>query len=257
MLTKTQKELLTRLDLKYPAIALKTRFEIPPVSPHYTGEKLAFCQYIKHAQTSGERFYICVDDDACYGKLAMGMIDIPPVTGSGQAGYDFGCYKAPIANQQLYQKLPRLLRNTVNYVEFCPAAQCDFDPDLLLFVADFPQSDIIMRATSYISGDLWESKSSPVLSCAWMYAYPLISNKVNHITTGFYHGLKRRKAYPAGLRMISIPYGKFPEFFAALEEMDWTLISFREDKESQKLLKEKMNHWQKMARSTNTTCDLR
>ena len=91
MLTKTQKELLTRLDLKYPAIALKTRFEIPPVSPHYTGEKLAFCQYIKHAQTSGERFYICVDDDACYGKLAMGMIDIPPVTGSGQAGYDFGC----------------------------------------------------------------------------------------------------------------------------------------------------------------------
>ena len=114
-----------------------------------------------------------------------------------------------------------------------------------------------MRATSYISGDLWESKSSPVLSCAWMYAYPLISNKVNHITTGFYHGLKRRKAYPAGLRMISIPYGKFPEFFAALEEMDWTLISFREDKESQKLLKEKMNHWQEMARSTNTTCDLR
>ena len=165
--------------------------------------------------------------------------------------------KPPLPISSYYQKLPRLLRNTVNYVEFCPAVQCDFDPDLLLFVADFPQSDIIMRATSYISGDLWESKSSPVLSCAWMYAYPLISNKVNHITTGFYHGLKRRKAYPAGLRMISIPYGKFPEFFTALEEMDWTLISFREDEESQKLLKEKMNHWQEMARSTNTTCDLR
>ena len=42
MLTKTQKELLTRLDLKYPAIALKTRFEIPPVSPHLYRRKACF-----------------------------------------------------------------------------------------------------------------------------------------------------------------------------------------------------------------------
>lgn len=132
--------------------------------------------------------------------------------------------KSPVGAQQLYQKLPVLEPNTIRYVEFCPAEGCDFDPDLLFFVSDFPQADIIMRATSYISGDLWESKSSPVISCAWMYAYPVISGKVNHITTGFYHGLKRRKAYPAGLRMISIPYQKLPEFFAALGEMDWTTI---------------------------------
>lgn len=257
MLTDSEKNLIARLELEYPAVAIKTRFEIPPGSPHYEGEKLAFCQYVNHVQTTGKRFYISAEDDACYGKLAMGMIDIPPVTGSGQAGYDFGCYKAPVANQQLYQKLPRLIANTVNYVEFCPVGLCDFDPDLLFFVADFPQSDIIMRATSYISGDLWESKSSPVLSCSWMYAYPLISGKVNHITTGFYHGLKRRKIYPAGLRMIAIPFQKQPEFFASLEQMDWTLIAFREDEQSKADLAKRMAHWQEMASATGSTVDLR
>ena len=256
MLSQTQKDLLARLELEYPAVAIKTRFEIPEGSPHYQGEKLAFCQYVNHAQTTKTRFYITVEDDACYGKLAMGMIDIPPVTGSGQAGYDFGCYKSPMPNLQLYQKLPRLVRDTVHYVEFCPAELCDFDPDLLFFVADFPQSDIIMRATSYISGDLWESKSSPVISCAWMYAYPLISGKPNHITTGFYHGLKRRGAYRPGLRMISIPFGKLPEFFTALEEMDWTLIAFREDEESRAELARRMEHWQEMAAASNSHCDL-
>ena len=256
MLRQKDKELIEKLNLEYPAVAIKFRFEKPDVL-HYEGPQLAFCQYLKYTQDTGKHFYIDVNDDACYGKLVLGMIDMPPVTASGQAGYDFGCYKAPIANQQLYQKLPILLPNTIHYVEYCPAADCDFDPDLLLFVAALPQADIIMRATSYISGDLWESKSSPVLSCGWMYAYPVISGKVNHITTGFYHGLKRRKAYPEGLRMISIPFPKMPEFFQALEEMDWTLIAFREDAQSKAELQAKMQHWQEMAAATGSHVDLR
>lgn len=256
MISNDAKDLLRKLDLEYPCIAIKMRFEVPACA-HYEGDKLAFCQYVRHAQETGGHFYIQESDDDCYGRLALGMIDIPPVTGSGQAGYDFGVYKAPIANQQLYQKLPRLVRGTVNYVEFCPAIDCDFDPDLLLFVADLPQADIIMRATSYISGDLWESKSSPVISCAWMYAWPLISGKVNHITTGYYHGLKRRGAYPPGLRMISVPFQKIDELFLALDQMDWELIAFREDEESRSELKRRMDHWQEMARVTGTEVSLR
>ena len=95
------------------------------------GEALAFCQYLKYTQDSGNHFYIDVHDDACYGKVALGMVDKPPVTAFGQAGYDFGCYKTPIGNQQLYQKLPVLEPHTIRYVEFCPAVNCDFDPELL------------------------------------------------------------------------------------------------------------------------------
>jgi uncharacterized protein (DUF169 family) len=256
MLSEKAKKLIEKLNMEYPAVAVKMLFERPDEVEHYAGKKLAFCQYVHEAQVSGKKFYISKDDDDCYGKLAMGMIDKPPVTASGQAGYDFGCYETPAACRQLYQKLPVLEPHTVNYVEFCPVPLCDFDPELLVFVAGFPASDIIMRATSWISGDLWESKSSPVLSCAWMYAYPVISGKVNHITTGFYHGLKRRKTYPEGLRIISIPFQKIDEFTAALDRMDWTLIAFRDDEQSKVELTAKMHHWQKMAAECGSTVDL-
>jgi uncharacterized protein (DUF169 family) len=256
MLEEKRKELIGKLMLEYPAIAIKYLFEKPDAIHRYSGEQLAYCQYVRYAQYSGTAFYITAADDACYGKMVLGMIDKPPVTASGQAGYDFGCYKTPIACQQLYQRLPILVPNTINFVVFCPVSLCEFDPDLLFFVADIPRAEIIMRATSFISGDLWESTSSPVISCAWMYAYPLISGKVNHITTGFYHGLKRRKAYPEGLRMISIPFQKIDEFFTALEQMDWTLIAFREDEASKADLARRMEHWQKMARETGNRVDL-
>lgn len=256
MLSESEKALLAKLELPYSAVAIKTCFEKPDV-PHYDGEKCAFCQFVKYVQDTGKTFYIESEDDACYGKLAMGMVDKQPVTASGQAGYDFGCYQTPMGCRQLYQKMPILEPHTIKYVIFAPACDCMFDPDLLFFVADLPQADIIMRATSWVSGDLWESCSSPVVSCAWMYAYPIISGKVNHITTGFYHGLKRRKAYPAGLRMISIPYRKIPEFFYALAHMDWTLIAFREDEESKQDLARRMAHWQEMAAESGSEVDLR
>ena len=107
------KELIGTLNPEYPAAAIHFRFEKPDI-PHYEGPQLAFCQYLKYTQDTGKHFCIDVNDDACYCKLVMGMIDMPPVTASGQAGYDFGCCKAPIANQRLYQRLPILLPDTIH-----------------------------------------------------------------------------------------------------------------------------------------------
>jgi uncharacterized protein (DUF169 family) len=255
MLRENDKKLIEKLNLKYPCIAIRFALERPKCE-HYQGDKLAFCQYVKVAQDTKKHFYIESKDDACYGKLSLGMEPIQPVTASGEAGKDFGCFKQQMPNRLLYKDLPMLPPGTIRYVEFAPAVDCDFQPDLLYFVADIEESDIIMRATSYISGDLWESKSSPVMSCTWMYAYPLVSGKVNHITTGLYHGLKRRKAYPAGLRMISIPFNKFPEFFQSLEEMDWTLLAFRDDEESKAKLAACIKHWGEMAAEIGSHVDL-
>lgn len=256
MLSEKAKEIFEKLNMEYPAVALKYHAVRPTNVPTADGEKTAFCQYLKRAQTSRETFYFSAENDACYGTVALGMVPAPPITASGQAGYDFEIFRSPIANQQLYQKLPVLHPGTVNYVQFAQVSLCDFDPDLIICLADFPQSDILMRATSYISGDLWESKSSPVISCAWIYAYPIISGKVNHITTGFYHGLKRRKTYPAGLRIISIPFQKIDEVITALTEMPWTPIAFREDAESKAELRHRMDHWQEMAEEMNCTVHL-
>ncbi len=256
MLSEKAKELFEKLELPYPAIAVKYHLCRPAGIKQYDGDKLAYCQYVKYAQDHQETFYITKDDDECYGKMALGMIPKPPVTASGQAGADFEMYRSPSACRKLYQEMPVIERGTVNYVQFAPVSICDFDPDLIMCVADLPKAEILMRATSYISGDFWESKSSPVISCAWMYAYTVISGKVNHITTGYYHGLRRRKAYPAGLEMIAIPFQKIDEVVAALDEMPWTAIAFREDDESRAELKKRMNHWQEMAAESNSTVDL-
>ena len=90
-----------------------------------------------------------------------------------------------------------------------------------------------------------------------MYAYPIISGKVNHITTGFYHGLKRRGTYPAGLVMISIPFQKTDEVCSALSQMPWTPIAFRKDEESVAELKKRMALWQEMAEEAGCTVDLK
>lgn len=255
MLSDKAKEMFSKLELEYEPVAMKLHVTKPEGIAHYENGKFAFCEYVREAQ-KGQTFYISAEDDACYGKMSMGMVGKPPVTASGQAGFDFEVYKTPAACRQLYQKLPVLVQGSVNYAAFSPVKDCYFDPDLIMCIADTEKADIIMRATSYISGDLWESKSSPVISCAWMYAYPIISGKVNHITTGFYHGLKRRKAYPPGMRMIAIPFQKIDEVVLALEQMPWITIAFREEEESREELKRRMDHWQDMAAECNSTVDL-
>lgn len=255
MLSERAKKMFAKLELPYEPVAVKFSVTRPKDIPQ-TEKKLAFCEFMHEAQM-GNTFYISVDNDACYGKMAMGMIDKPPVTASGQAGEDFEMYRQASGCRKLYQELPVIQPGAVNYVIFSPVKDCTFHPDLVMCLADLEKADIILRATSYISGDFWESKSSPVISCSWMYAYPVITGKVNYIITGHYHGLKRRKMYPAGLHMIAIPFQKLDEVVTALEEMPWTAIAFREDEESKAELRRRMAHWQEMAAEVGGTVDLK
>lgn len=246
MLSQKAKDLFAKLDMEFPAVAVKYCYSQPEGVEH-CGEVLSFCQFVKKAQVEGKKVFITKEDDNCFGKMVMGMIPKPPLGASGQAGYDFGVFKTQAPNARLYMKLTTLTPGTVNFVVFCPVAICDFDPDLVICVADPRQGDILMRATSYISGDLWESKASSVLACSWLYGYPYESGKVNYIITGLGHGMKRRKVYPAGRMLISIPYQKLNEVIQALDEMDWELIAMKEDPESKAELKRRMDRWQEMS----------
>ncbi|MBP1765511.1 MAG: hypothetical protein H6Q65_2569 [Firmicutes bacterium] len=246
MLKEAEKGVFEKLGLQFPAVAIKFHYS-QPENVERIDKSLSFCQFVREAQDIGKPFFITKDDDACFGKMVLGMVDKPPLGASGQAGYDFGVFKTPAANARLYNMLPTLVRGAHNFVVFCPVSLCDFDPDLVIVVANTEQADIVMRATSYISGDLWESKTSNVLSCAWTYAYPYVSGKVNFCVTGMHHGMKRRKVYPAGLHIISIPYQKLLEVVTALDEMDWELIAMKEDEESKSALAAKMAKWQEMS----------
>lgn len=245
MLSDETKSLFAKIGMEYQPIAVKFCYTRPEGFER-VDEVTAFCQFVKKAQLEDRAFYTSVEDDDCFGRMVLGMIDKPPFAASGQAGKDFGVFRTQAPNARLYTMIPTLTRGSVNYVCFAPVARCDFDPDLVICVANTAQADIIMRATSYISGDLWESKTSCVLSCAWTYAYPYVSGKVNTCISGMHHGMKRRHTYPEGLHIISIPYQKLDEVATALSEMDWELLAMREDEGGKAEMARRMDGWGRM-----------
>ncbi|MGN1002210.1 MAG: DUF169 domain-containing protein [Oscillospiraceae bacterium] len=246
MFNENAKKRFADLGMEYPPVAVKFHYARPE-GVRQSDKTLSFCQFLKEAQTTGERFYIAGENDNCHGKMALGMAPKEPLAVSGQQGYDLGVYRTPAPNARLHASYPTLYPGSVNYVEFCPVSRCDFEPDLVVCVAEMKQADILMRATSYISGDLWESRSSCVLSCAWTYVYPYLSGKVNFCVTGLHHGLKRREVYPEGRMIISIPYQKLGEVCEALEEMPWELPALKKDPESQAWLRATTEHWKEIS----------
>jgi uncharacterized protein (DUF169 family) len=159
------------------------------------------------------------------------MEEAPLFAEAGLLGDKFGVYEEPRANERIYQHIPKLGKGTVNYAAYSVLEALTFEPDLLIIMATASQAEIVLRAISYSTGELWESKKTPVLSCAWIYAYPWLSGKVNHMITGMGFGSKARHALPEGWVLISIPWDKIPEMVRSLEKMTWDLPAYSEGRE--------------------------
>lgn len=246
MLTSEAIELFYRLDFEIQPVSIKYCYS-QPEGCERIDEALSFCQFARKAADEDRAFFVTEEDDDCFGKMVLGMVEKPGLAASGQAGKDFGVFRTQAANARLYHQITTLTPGAVNFVVFCPLRLCDFEPDIVLFVADPSQADVLMRATSYISGDLWESKASPVLSCAWLFSYPYVSGKVNYVMTGIGHGMRRRKVFPAGRLLISVPFEKLSEVVEAMGQMDWELLALREDEEGKAELRARMDAWKKMS----------
>ena len=248
------KKTLMALPCKYVPVAVKF-YAVKPenfgLKYKHTDKRMSLCQFVSYAQKTHSPFYIDKTNEDCMGRTVLGMVQEPPLGASGQAGFDFGVFRNQDANSRLYYNIPTAIRDTINYVIFSPIDQCEFNPDVVVFVGDTDMADIVMRATSYISGDLWESKSSSVLSCAWTYMYTWLSGKVNHCQTGMHHGMGRRKVYPKGLHIVSVPYQKLDEVCLALRQMDWQLISFRPNDKDQDELRRRMRNWNALSKQIN------
>lgn len=248
------KKTLMALPCKYVPVAVKF-YAVKPenfgLKYKHSDKRMSLCQFVSYAQKTHSSFYIDKTNEDCMGRTVLGMVQEPPLGASGQAGFDFGVFRNQDANSRLYYNIPIAIRDTINYVIFSPIDQCEFNPDVVVFVGDSDMADIVMRATSYISGDLWESKSSSVLSCAWTYMYTWLSGKVNHCQTGMHHGMGRRKVYPKGLHIVSVPYQKLDEVCLALRQMDWQLISFRPNDKDQDELRRRMRNWNALSKQIN------
>jgi uncharacterized protein (DUF169 family) len=231
MLSEQAKKVFSDLELPYSAVAVKFCRNKPENIRQAEGTD-AFCSYLKKAQDENRAFFTTSENDKCMGRVVLGMADLETNHGSGQVGYEMSVFRTPAANARLYHEATMLKRGVCNFVVFCPVDLTDFDPDLVICIAPTEKAQLLLRATSYISGDLWESRSSYVMSCAWTYAYPYVSGKVNHLVTGMHLGLQIQQSYPPGLHIITIPYQKLDEVVTALGEMEPVPLELRPDAES-------------------------
>jgi uncharacterized protein (DUF169 family) len=180
--------------------------------------KLAFCEMFWEAQQS-EPFYVQKEDFLCVEPLLLGMKDPEPVLVSGFAGGSAGLFKETRANRKVYQYIPKMLRNSVNSVAFAPIDQMNFDPDVLVIMANVSQARTILRAEGYSTGDEWSSHGTPIMACAWLYIYPIISGKMNFTVTGLSLGMEAiNTPIPEGMFIISIPWNVLPTVMGNLQD---------------------------------------
>jgi uncharacterized protein (DUF169 family) len=181
-------------------------------------EKRAFCEMFKEAQETGP-FYAQEDDFMCVEPLLLGMKDPEPVLVSGLAGGTSGLFKEARANRKIYQYIPKMLKGSVNYVVFSPVDRLTFDPDVMVIAANVSQARTILRADCYSSGDSWSCQGTPVMACAWLYIYPVLSGKMNFTVTGLSLGMQAiNMAFPEGMFLISIPWNMMPTVMENLQD---------------------------------------
>jgi uncharacterized protein (DUF169 family) len=221
------------------SIYKKFNFEKPPVGVKFLpgrpegmeqlDKSMALCEMINEAQQRGTPFYINKDNEDCAGAMMLGMVAPTPHAGGGELGVKYGIFEEARVNERLSENAPKMPPGNINYVVFSPLERITFEPDLLFLITTTSQAEIVLRALSYSTGEVWSSKVTSVGACAWMFVYPYQNGKVNYVATGLTFGLKAKKVYPEGRMIFTIPYDCIPIITRNLEKMEWVLPSYTDD----------------------------
>ncbi|MGQ9545589.1 MAG: DUF169 domain-containing protein [Dehalococcoidia bacterium] len=191
----------------------------------------AFCEMVAEAQRRKAPFYFTKENENCFGKVPLGMAEMSSWGKGGEFGAALEIFQGPRANTRIYQYVPKFLDGTVNYVVLSSLAQLTFEPDLLILMGTASQAEIVLRAMSYSTGQLWESRTTGILWCAWIFVYPYQSGRVNYVPTGMTFCAKALQPYPEGWILISIPWDWLPTITQNLKEMKWVLPSYTDGRE--------------------------
>jgi uncharacterized protein (DUF169 family) len=207
----------------------KFNFERKPVGVKYsmgkpkgikpTDKLMALCELIREAQTS-EPFYLTTDNIQCGGQV-MGIQEYPPMMYSGQLGPMFSMFKTPGANRRIYDYVPHMAKDSVKYISCAQVNDMNFEPDLLIITANTTQAEIILRASSFSDGKMWNSKGSTCLACAWIFAHPYLNGEMNYTVSGLGFSMKARQAMPEGLFIITFPFDAIASLIENLHDMEW------------------------------------
>jgi uncharacterized protein (DUF169 family) len=244
---KQDLSIFNRFKFEIPPVGVKFLFFRPDGMAQLSMDKaLSFCEMLVEAQQTRTPFYFSRENtETCVGKILLGMEEMEPFAESGQIGDRLEIFQEARANSIFYQYIPRFGKDTVNYVAFSTLDDLTFEPDVLIITATPGQAEIVMRAMSYSTGELYISKTTPVMGCAWLYIYPCRSAKVNYLMPEMVHGMRARELFTEGTVLVSIPYHWIPIITQNLKEMKWDLPAYTDGRE--KHLKREKNVFESLA----------
>lgn len=192
-------------------------------------ENMTLCEMLKKA-LEGNAFYADADNHTCdAGLYVLGQTDLKEPYINGEYGTGLQVFDSPRSASRLYLHIYKIARGVVNYIAFCPLDKLAFEPDILVITAKTSQAEILLRAMSYKTGDMWVSKYTAAIGCNWILIYPYLKGEMNYITTGLGFGMKRRKLYPEGLQFLSIPFDLLPSLLQTLQDMPWVPEPYKPD----------------------------
>jgi len=227
-LRKEDLAILDRFDFDVQPVGVKFFVKRPDLVDRLD-ENMALCEMLKWAQ-EGNAFYADAENHTCgAGLYVLGQADATEPYVSGGFGAGLRIFEEPRAASRLYLYIPKIGRGVVNYVAFSPLNKLAFEPDVLVLLANTNQTEILLRAMSYRTGKMWLSKFSSAIGCAWIFIYPYLTGELNYVITGLGHGMKRRKLFPEGQQLISIPFDLLPSLLQSLQDMPWVLPAYEPD----------------------------
>jgi len=215
---------LDKFKLERKPVGVKFMIE-RPANIKRIDKELNMCEMLKEAQEN-DAFYVGPEDWVCVGveQMILGMKDEAPVLVGGLLGGDEGLYKGASSCRAMYQYLPSLPKGSVQYVAFASLDKLSFDPDVLVMTADINQAQTLLRSINYSTGQPFVSRATPVVACAWIYIYPVVSGELNYYITGLGTGMNQLNIFPPGLFLISVPFQLIPIMLDNLKEMPYSPV---------------------------------
>lgn len=223
---KQDLSIFNKLQLERAPVGIKYEF-FRPEGIEQLDKMAAICEMVKIAGLRDKPFYIAKENEDCAGKCALGMMEGPVWGEAGEIGEPLGLFQDSRANRHCTTHYQTFKPGTVNFAVYAKLEQLTFEPDLLVFVGTAEQAEIILRAMTYSTGEMYESKSTTVFQCSWLYTYPVLAQKINYVVTGLSFGMRARQVYPSGLVIVSVPWNWIPTIAENMREMEFVFPGWK------------------------------
>lgn len=173
------------LGLKKSPVAIKfvlREDDIPEGVPK-ADEKLRHCQLVQKA-SGGSVFYATAEEQMCKGgAAALGLQEAPEKVKTGEFYYGLGRFSSLGSARKTMESIPKI--DPIMYaLVYAPLEKANFDPDVIIVIANPAQALKLSQALVYTMGGRLEADFAGIQSiCADAVAGPFLRRRPN-ITLG-------------------------------------------------------------------------